>query len=270
MSDTKDDKNKKDQLKDELNLLMSGFNSIFKDQDGNDKHQSDVVDQKMNELRGWEKIDFKELNPKFKKQAISVINTMYDFYLDLDLIDQNEYAKKKRDLFSMNLSAIFFQLKTIKVVLERLAENITSGNVNARTIEVFGTLQDKFSNIIKTHANYILFVEDSLKKLQRDYENKPTPIGETSTNGMPRMDDKVSKKEAESEYYVSANQQKLLKDVEEVDPLFDEIELEEVGEKQTNPDNKPELMRELNVDESLTVNEDEEDLDDYETIMGII
>ena len=55
-------------------------------------------------------------------------------------------------------------------------EEITSGNTHPRLLEVMGQLQDKMASITKTQANYILFLEDTYKRLNNDTPSNPDSV----------------------------------------------------------------------------------------------
>jgi hypothetical protein len=251
MPNTTDDKRQK--LKDELDSMLKGFNKTF----GNTHDNTiDVVDANMVEMRRKESmIDFKVLNPKFRAHAEGVINAMYKFYLDYDVIKKDEYMERKKDMLSSNLTGIFFQLKTVKAVLESVAEEITGGNTEPRLLQAFANLQDKFSDIIKSHSTYIMFLENTVQKMSETLD--PTQVAEAVTTEVPPS------KRVYSEGYMTADSKKL---VSELKP--EHLRLPEHDGIFTNPASKPDLMQKLNIDESM-VKESNDD-DTYESLMEIM
>ena len=85
-----------------------------------------------------------------EKQAKDITGSMLKFYVDLGVIDKHEYLKEKQSLDNSNIQNIFFQLKTIRMAIEKIAEEINQGNTHPRLFEVFGQLQDKLTTVIKT------------------------------------------------------------------------------------------------------------------------
>ena len=151
-------KEKKAQIKSELEDLLRGYSA---GPTGDD----DIVDEQLGEIAAAPPLDFVEMNAQFEKQAKDITGSMLKFYVDLGVLDKHDYLKQKQQLDNTNIQNIFFQLKTIRMAIEKIAEEINQGNAHPRLFEVFGQLQDKLTTVIKTQANYILFLEDTYKKM---------------------------------------------------------------------------------------------------------
>lgn len=239
--------NKNDKLKADIEGLLKDFDHKI----GVDPKatQSNIIDDQINEIQRQESMDFEDLNPKFKRQAVAAIDSLYKFYLEIDVIDKDSYLNKKREMHAVNLSGIYFQLKTMRTVLERMAEEITSGNMMPKLVEAYNTLNDKYSETMKNHANYMLFMEETARSSQG--QDKQLPSGPI-------------KEEGETKYYVSANQKDLIDDIKEV-----EVECGSVDDDLTDPDKKSELLEKSEIDES-SVRDRNEDIDDYESLNDLI
>ena len=252
---------KKVKLRGELNGLLKGFNETF-ETDKTDPTDS-IIDKKLDALKndtGTPSIDFDELDRKFKDKAKNVITTMYEFYHDIGVINESEYVQTKKELDAMNVSNIFFQLKAVKTAIKIIMDEITSGNTHPRMFESLSTLNNQFSDTIKAQANYILFLEESAKKTSMEAAEM-----NGNTADAKQMEESVSRN---SEYYITSNPKKLLKEIQESNPLNEEesIAIEEVGTDQINPHKKENLMDDLDV----VLPEDDERPDDYIDIINII
>lgn len=234
-------KEKKAQIKSELEDLLSSYSGH-----PNEPHE-DIVDEQLHEIQQAPPIDFAEMNRNFENQAKSITDSLFKFYVDLGVIDRHEYFKHKQALDNANISNIFFQLNTIKMAIEKIAEEINQGNTHPRLFEVFGQLQDKLSAVVKTQANYLLFLEDTYKKAKQEVELKESG-GETAQLGAS-----TSKS---GEYFVTAGTKNLVKAID-VEPL----ELEETEVRHlTHPAKKIQVMQERGLDDLISAeSNDEED-----------
>jgi len=250
----------KDKIKTELKELMSSFDHMFPE----DEYKADIIDKDIKDIRRSDSmLDFEVLNPVFRTEAIDVVETMYRFYVDMDIMDADAYTQKKNNLLATNLAGILFQLKSVKTVLERLTEEITAGDTTPRLIEVFSQLHEKYSNIIKSNANYLLFLEEVVRG---------DMMGNTDAEStLPEHIEAVEKKkkdvEDKSEYYISSDQKKMTEDlkVESGDVIDEKIDYSLI-----DPMGKSDLMEREGIDEDLVKDDDEEDLDGYGSILDVM
>ena len=49
---------------------------------------------------------------------------MLKFYVDLGVLDKHDYLRQKQNLDNTNIQNIFFQLKTIRMAIEKITEEI--------------------------------------------------------------------------------------------------------------------------------------------------
>ena len=252
MAVSEDDDKKKKKVKDELQNLLSSFEgSVISGK--NDK--DDVVDDQMFKMkRDDTMINFTELNPQIKTQAVSVMDAMYKMYVDLKVINETEYLAKKKDLFSMDLTNIFFQLKTIKTVIEVVTEEITAGNTHPRLIESFCSLQEKFSAIIKSHANYLFYAE---KEIKATANMKAIAQGEQPETVVE-----------DAEFYTTSDSKKLIDHINQSNPYMDKVK--DIGNDLINPGAKEELMDKLKIDKKLVQTDKEEDDKGYNSILDMM
>jgi hypothetical protein len=236
-------KEKKAQIKSELEDLLSSYAG-----NPNSEHD-DIVDDQLSEINSAPPIDFVEMNKEFEKKAKAITTSLFDFYVDLGVIDRHEYFKHKQALDNANISNIFFQLNTIKMAIEKIAEEINQGNAHPRLFEVFGQLQDKLSAVVKTQANYLLFLEDTYRKAKQEVEAKEG----APTQGQIGMGSSTAKT---GEYFVTAGTKNLVKAID-VEPL--ELEESEVRHL-THPAKKTQVMQERGL-ENLIVAENDDDED---------
>ena len=266
-------KDNKEKLRSELDNLMQGFQETFADKSDN-KNVSDIIGKSLDDMakpRKVYKFDMDALDAQFKVKAQELMDAMLNFYLDSGVIDRVEYTKRKHDLDTSNLANMLWQLKTVKITIKILMDEITSGNTAQKTISALGEMQDKFSEIMRMQANYVLFLEDTYKKMkyetaENDLNKQELPAGEK-----PRAIADTS------EYYLTANPKELIHQITDVAPLTDE-EYEDMknsgedcinagmGTKNTDPKLKEELMVEKNV----TADKKENSVEGYDSILNMI
>ena len=233
-------KEKKAQIKSELEDLLRGYA-------GGPNGEEDIVDEQLGEIAAAPPLDFAEMNAGFEKQAKAITNSMLKFYVDLGILDKHDYIKQKQTLDNSNIQNIFFQLKTIRMAIEKIAEEINQGNTHPRLFEVFGQLQDKLTTVIKTQANYVLFLEDTYKKISSDVDQK-SMIGQSSVTpllGNP------------NEYYITAGTKNLIKEI-----TIEEDDESEDTRHLTHPEHKISVMQERGLSQIIKPEADPEDFSD--------
>lgn len=114
--------------------------------------------------------DFTTVKGNADKQAKKTIDALMRFYLDADIIEQNEYVKAKRKMDEMTMSSLVYQLQAGERALTRLLETIEDGDMAPRMFEVLATLQKSMLDIIKSQTMYLMATEESMKRIARDSE----------------------------------------------------------------------------------------------------
>jgi hypothetical protein len=148
---------------------------------------------------------------------------------------------------------MFFQHKTIKMAIERIMEEINQGAAHPRLFEVMSQLQDRLTTVTKTQANYMLFLEDTYKKMRSEVDSKGDQAGlpASSVNAIQAGD-----------YYITAGTKNIMKEIES-DGLNSDFD-----NRLTNPNEKNSLMTERGLEHLIEKENDDEDLSS--TIFEII
>lgn len=123
-------------------------------------------------LKSSEILDFTEAKQTTYHDAKSLLDNMVDFYLDKNLINENDHIKYKKSIDSMNLSSMLLQLKTAQHAIIKLLEEIDMGNAQPRIFEVLAQLQSQIMQMPKDYQNYVEKMEDSYKRLKLDMDQK--------------------------------------------------------------------------------------------------
>ena len=97
-------------LKDEISSLLSAI--------GQETHTDMVVDDVVSEQTKKESpYDFEEMSNQFTKKARQITDSLFKNFVDVGIFEENDYAKHKKELDTINISNLFFQLKTIKITI---------------------------------------------------------------------------------------------------------------------------------------------------------
>tara|TARA_R110000868_G_scaffold94442_3_gene260525 strand:- start:3277 stop:3999 length:723 start_codon:yes stop_codon:yes gene_type:complete len=240
MADIFKNKENRSILKNEIEDLLSGIN--------HDEFSGLNADtQILEETKMESQYDFDKMDLEFNEKAKEITDSLFEYYVELGILEKNNYIKHKKELDTINVSNIFFQVKTLKITIQTIMTEITSGNTHPRLIEVMGQLQDKFKTLTQTQANYMLFLEDSYKKI-----NSETPVNPNNT---------LNNTNKEGEFFISVGTKAV------IESLPDSKKYEDSDSQLISPSNKSELMKEKNV----VVEADKKDLDsDFIDVTDII
>jgi len=257
------DDNKKT-LKDELSLLMSNMNGVI-GEDGN-KHfdqgnaNLDRVKDRLKDVP-----DFDDIDRTLKNKSLNVINALFDFYNKFNHINKKDkFYMHRMSLDALNFSNIFYQVKTIKMAINLIMEEMYVSGTDAKLATAMASLQDKFSEAIKAQANYVLFIEDQYKGLVLESENEAQKVLDTSDQTKLIIAGNQTQTEKHiannSEFFLSTSTKDVIKQIRKEEGIKPNI-LDE-NNPLTNPDVKIDLMNELNVelDEEETYHSDSDGL----------
>jgi len=241
MSDKKPamSKDSRRHLKDEIQSLLSSIGS---------ENQNDLVidSQIATETRPESPYDFEEMSAQFTQKARQITDSLFKNFVDIGIFEDNDYAKHKKELDTINISNLFFQLKTIKITIIKVMEEITSGNTHPRLIEVMGQLQDKMAAITKMQANYFIFLEETYQKLNRE---KPANDDPTKVDSSPE----------EGQFFITVGTKNVIKSLPSSNLEKKEHRL--AGDL-VNPSKKSELMKENNIELKEEIGDDFLDIEE--------
>jgi hypothetical protein len=213
-------------LRDEIQSLLSSI--------GQENQNDLVLDNTLSkEVKPESPYDFEQMSNQFTQKAREITDSLFKNFVDIGVFEENDYAKHKKELDTINISNLFFQLKTIKITIMKVMEEITSGNTHPRLIEVMGQLQDKMASITKMQANYMIFLEETYQKLNND---KPQNADSEHVDSSPE----------EGQYFITIGTKNMVKKLPEADSPVNKKE--RIAGDLINPSKKSELMRDRNID----------------------
>jgi hypothetical protein len=258
-------------LKNELDLLINNMNNVLGTEGGQEFNEQANRNLKRVQERLKSMPDYEEIDRKLKSTSLSVINSLFDFYNKYKKLDpKNPYYLQRKSLDALNFSNIFYQVKTIKLAINYIMEEMHNTGVDGKLATALASLQDKFTEAIKSQANYVLFVEDTYRRMVMEDET-PDMMLESGDDRAERAK-LASDANADTQKHIATNSAffiststkdviKQVRNVESIKPIKNDN-----PSPLTDPGNKPELMKELEV----VLDEEEEYLNDYAGILEII
>jgi hypothetical protein len=164
-----DKKDRNQEMNNNRKRLEDSLESLLSDDDLLDDN-IDPKDEDIPQLTPNVQHDYFQMKNSAAVKAKKTISALMKFYLDEDIIEQDEYVKARKRIDEMTLSSLMFQLETAEQALVTLLRTIDSGELAPRMFEVLGTLQKSMLDIIKSQTMYLVAAEESVKKLSRDIE----------------------------------------------------------------------------------------------------
>lgn len=153
--------------KEEINSLI---NDLIGDDEPIDENDFDSPELPKREVANIGTTNYKEVKDKASQKAQKTIKSLLKFYLDADLIENNEYIKAKQRIDEMTLASLIYQLEAGERALTTLLETIDSGELAPRMFEVLATLQKSMLDIIKSQTMYLMSAEESVKRVAHDVQ----------------------------------------------------------------------------------------------------
>jgi hypothetical protein len=240
MSNNKISKDTRKVLKNEIENLLSSISADNEDM---------VLDNELaNEIKSESQYDFDQMSEQFTVKAREITDSLFKNFVDLGIFEKNDYARHKKEIDTINISNLFFQLKTLKISIMKIMEEIASGNTHPRLLEVMGQLQDKMANITKMQANYILFLEDTYKKLNNDAPANPDSA-------------QIESSTIEGKYFISVGTKNVIQSLPESSESDDSEEANLI-----DPNNKLNLLKNSDITETNDSDPGEDFIDVTEII----
>jgi len=153
-----------DQIRKELDDLIGDTGSLDVEKDPSDlpirRQDTDLVPR----------VSYEELKSAATKKATKTISALMKFYLDADIIENDEYIQAKKKMDEMTMSSLIYQLQAGERALTTLLQTIDDGELAPRMFEVLATLQKSMLDIIKSQTMYLMASEESTKRIARDIE----------------------------------------------------------------------------------------------------
>lgn len=114
------------------------------------------------------KVQFEKDEEEVNKQAKDLLLSIAKLYFDKKIIDSNEYIKHKMTIEAKGVASTLFQLKTARMAIYKLTEEIYTGNTSPRMFEVLTGLQRIVLDISKFQHEYLGSLAESMKTIRND------------------------------------------------------------------------------------------------------
>jgi len=187
------DKDIKDELKNSLSDLVS--NSLASE-------DSDFPS--IDEAPQIAPFDFSDVSAKSKSKAQKTVLSCLKLYFDEKLINKNEFLQAKAAIATSTLTTLFKQLKMAEHMMEKLINDIDSGNMHSRTFEVASGVQHTIIDLLKNTQLHVISMNEDMKRMKSEI-----PLSEQE------RDNTIEVKSGSPNTYLNAKS--MLKDLEDED-----------------------------------------------------
>lgn len=112
--------------------------------------------------------NFVEKKLEVENSAKIILEGIIDIYFSGKLIEKPEYLELKKKLDEQTLSALMYSLETNMHTCTKILEQIDSGDLNVRLLEVYTRIQQSILEVVKVKTNYVQIIEDNYKKMSSE------------------------------------------------------------------------------------------------------
>lgn len=243
------DKNEEQQkIKEQLEQFMENS-----EMPSMDEKESEQLEQDLKQ--GLPQEDYFEVDNQLKNYANNLVESIFDFYLENDLISEDSYVRFRKETSASNIASLFFQIRTLKDSITAVMNQIQQGNVEPRMYEVLSQLHQKYNEAIKTQANFTLYLEDSFKKIAQEAtenDNAKNGIKQPTQEDYDKQDAvEAPIQDADNDEFVSAGSRNIIKQIKEETKSVDN-ENEDYDGELTDPKNKQNIITKYTNKENLS------------------
>lgn len=243
------DKNEEQQkIKEQLEQFMENS-----EMPSMDEKESEQLEQDLKQ--GLPQEDYFEVDNQLKNYANNLVESIFDFYLENDLISEDSYVRFRKETSASNIASLFFQIRTLKDSITAVMNQIQQGNVEPRMYEVLSQLHQKYNEAIKTQANFTLYLEDSFKKIAQEAtenDNAKNGIKQPTQEDYDKQDAvEAPIQDTDNDEFVSAGSRNIIKQIKEETKSVDN-ENEDYDGELTDPKNKQNIITKYTNKENLS------------------
>lgn len=173
------DNNKKNAIRD----TFESFNDIFNvpDKLENEENVKDLITGN-SEKEVPKKMDYSKSRNQFYNKAKKTIDSLFQFYLTADVINEDEYIKQKAYHEQCTLGDLMSQIEIANRAITTIMENIDMGDISPRMFEVLSDALRTSMELLKMKSMHLIQIEESMKKLLSDREIYQHKSIESGTN----------------------------------------------------------------------------------------
>lgn len=112
-------------------------------------------------------------------KAQKTVNSLLKFYLNENIISEDEYIQQRAEQEKSTLSDLMNQIENMNDIITSMMHNIDSGDVSPRTFEVLSEVERTFIELLKMKSMHLIQIEESMKKLvnDRNLYNRSNEVG---------------------------------------------------------------------------------------------
>lgn len=127
-------------------------------------------------------MNFDVAKAEVETEAKSLLGSLVKFYLDRDMLKQDDYASYRAKIDAMNISTMAFTIRTAQHAITKLMDEIDAGGqYQARNFEVLGQLQSQMMSMPEKFQKYMAEMEKTYRALNTEMVKKddsPLVVGE--------------------------------------------------------------------------------------------
>lgn len=129
-------------------------------------------------------MNFDNIKTEVEIQAKSILNSLVKFYMDSDIIQEDDYVNYRSKIDALSISTMAFQIRTAQHAVTKMLEEIDAGGqYQARNFEVLAQMQNQLMQMPAKLQAYISEMEKTYKGLNtesktRDNTKQPVITGE--------------------------------------------------------------------------------------------
>jgi hypothetical protein len=125
-------------------------------------------------------MNFDSLKTEVETESKSILGSLIKFYMDTDIIDENDYIHFRAKIDALSISTMAFQIRTAQHAVTKMLDEIDAGGqYQARNFEVLAQMQNQLMQMPSKFQAYLAEMEKTYKTLNtesRNSDNKQNPL----------------------------------------------------------------------------------------------
>jgi hypothetical protein len=103
-----------------------------------------------------------EARAKAQKLVLSCLK----LYFDEKIIEKNEFMQAKSAVTTSNIMTLFKQIKVAEFFIDKIVNDVDSGNLNPRIFEVATGIQSNIIDMLKNTQLHVISMQEEYRRLQ--------------------------------------------------------------------------------------------------------
>lgn len=125
-------------------------------------------------------MNFDSLKTEVETEAKSILNSLIKFYMDSDIIDNQDYVNYRAKIDALSISTMAFQIRTAQHAVTKMLDEIDAGGqYQARNFEVLAQMQNQLMQMPAKLQSYLAEMEKNYKSMNHEakaMDNTKKPV----------------------------------------------------------------------------------------------